>query len=145
MKLENIYGGSFEKIFKYHSFELLYIFFQSVSFAADGVIVKVQKSVLGDVFSVTEYTGLVQPIQIVEIKPEVSAKINKVNFHEGSFVKEGQLLFTLDSSQFSATTAARKADLFEGYEPSYKGLLFHKTTLLLCQLFTQMRIIYNET
>lgn len=90
---------------------LFYLIFESVSIAADGVIVKVQKATSGDISSTTEYTGLVQPVQTVKIQPEVSAKINKVNFSEGSFVKAGQTLFTLDSSQYNATVSLKKAEL----------------------------------
>ena len=80
-------------------------------FAAQGVFVRVEKATAGDISQALEYTGQVQPLQVVEIRPEVSAKITKVYFDEGAYVNAGQLLFTLDSSQYSATLASRKADL----------------------------------
>ena len=80
-------------------------------FAAQGVFVRVEKATAGDISQALEYTGQVQPLQVVEIRPEVSAKIAKIHFNEGAYVNAGQLLFTLDSSQYSATLASRKADL----------------------------------
>ena len=81
------------------------------SFAANAVVVKVHKASYGDIPKIREYTGFVQAVQTVQIRPEISAKINKVHFQEGSFVKAGQTLFTLESSQFNATVALRKAEL----------------------------------
>ncbi|MBQ6772773.1 MAG: efflux RND transporter periplasmic adaptor subunit [Synergistaceae bacterium] len=102
-----------EKIFSAVTFLLLLLLLQTEtkSFAADGVIVKVSKAVYGDIHVKHEYTGFIQAVQSVQIKPEVSAKINKVHFKEGSYVKAGQTLFTLESSQFNATVALRKAEL----------------------------------
>jgi RND family efflux transporter MFP subunit len=58
-----------------------------------------------------EYIGTVEPIQAVSLKPRISGQIETVHFKEGSVVKEGDLLFTLDSAQHQATAALRKADL----------------------------------
>ncbi len=58
-----------------------------------------------------EYVGRVESIQTVDVRPQVAGEIAQVHFKEGSTVKAGQLLFTLDSQQFQATVALRKADL----------------------------------
>ena len=58
-----------------------------------------------------EYVGRVEPIQAVSLKPQVSGEIEKVHFKEGSMVKAGDLLFTLDGRQYRATVALRKAEL----------------------------------
>ncbi|MEG1642403.1 MAG: efflux RND transporter periplasmic adaptor subunit [Synergistaceae bacterium] len=58
-----------------------------------------------------EYVGKVIPIQTVELKPQVSGEIMKVNFKEGSIVKKGQVLFQIDSRQYYATVSLRKAEL----------------------------------
>lgn len=57
------------------------------------------------------YIGKVEAIQSVSVKPQVSGEIVKVNFKEGSFVKEGQLLFTIDDRQYKATADLRTAEL----------------------------------
>ena len=58
-----------------------------------------------------EYIGIVEPIQVVQLKPRVTGQIESVHFKEGSVVREGDLLFTVDSAQYAATVALRKADL----------------------------------
>ena len=58
-----------------------------------------------------EHIGRVEPIQTVFVKPRVSGQIETVNFKEGSMVKAGDLLFTLDSEQLQATAQIRRADL----------------------------------
>lgn len=58
-----------------------------------------------------EYIGHAEAFRTVEIHPELSAKIAKVHFTEGSFVKEGAVLFTLNSSQFQAQVQLGKAKL----------------------------------
>ncbi len=58
-----------------------------------------------------EYVGRVEPIRTVSLKPQISGEIEKVSFREGSLVKAGQLLFTLDDRQYRATVALRKAEL----------------------------------
>lgn len=58
-----------------------------------------------------EYVGRVDPIQSVSLRPQVSGEIAQVHFKDGSTVKAGQLLFTIDNKQFIANVEARKADL----------------------------------
>lgn len=58
-----------------------------------------------------EYIGHVEAVQAVELRPQVSAVIEKVEFLEGSEVKEGQLLFSLDRKSFSAAAELRRAEL----------------------------------
>jgi RND family efflux transporter MFP subunit len=58
-----------------------------------------------------EYIGRVEPIQTVLLKPRISGQIDSVHFKEGSIVKEGDMLFTIDSATYQATVALRKADL----------------------------------
>lgn len=58
-----------------------------------------------------EYIGHAEAFRTVDIHPEVSAKITGVHFDEGSFVKEGAVLFTLNSSQFQAQVQLCKAKI----------------------------------
>ena len=43
-----------------------------------------------------EFTGRLQAVETVEIRPRVSGYIDKVAFTEGSQVKRGDLLFVID-------------------------------------------------
>ena len=62
-----------------------------------------------------EYVGRVEPIQAVSLKPQVSGEIEKIHFKEGSMVKAGDLLFTVDDRQYKATVALRKAELAKAW------------------------------
>ncbi|MGE4445250.1 MAG: efflux RND transporter periplasmic adaptor subunit [Synergistaceae bacterium] len=64
-----------------------------------------------DLSSSRSFIGKVEAIQTVSLKPQISGEIVKVNFKEGSLVKAGQTLFTIDSGQYQATADLRKAEL----------------------------------
>lgn len=53
----------------------------------------------------------VEAINAVNLQPEVSGTIEDVHFSEGSFVKQGDLLFTIEPSIYKATLDLRKAEL----------------------------------
>lgn len=72
-----------------------------------------------DLASAKDYIGRVEAIQIVEVKSKVTGEIVKVHFSEGSIVKEGDILFTLDKQQYQATVDLREADLAKA-EANYK-------------------------
>ena len=55
--------------------------------------------------------GHVIAIQSVKIVPRVSAFIEQVNFKEGSTVKVGQVLFTLQTAQYQAALQTAQANL----------------------------------
>ncbi|GHT01721.1 MexE family multidrug efflux RND transporter periplasmic adaptor subunit [Synergistales bacterium] len=58
-----------------------------------------------------DYIGRVEAVQTVQLKPQVAGQIAEVHFKEGSIVKAGQLLFSIDNRQYQATVDLRKADL----------------------------------
>ncbi len=58
-----------------------------------------------------EYVGRVEAVQYVSLKPRISGEIEQVHFKEGSMVKEGDPLFTIDDRQYKATVALRRAEL----------------------------------
>lgn len=58
-----------------------------------------------------EFIGKVEPIQIVELRPQITGEIEKVHFKEGAMVQEGDLLFTLNPVEYQATVALRQAEL----------------------------------
>lgn len=90
---------------------LLLTFLAQSSHAAQSVSVKVYKAQDGVIDSTKEYIATVEAIQRVTVKPELSAKISRVYFNEGSFVRAGSTLFTLDSTQYKANVDLRKAQL----------------------------------
>jgi RND family efflux transporter MFP subunit len=56
-----------------------------------------------------EYSGRFEAVARVELRPRVSGYVEEVNFKEGSEVKEGDLLFTLDKRPFEIAVEAAKA------------------------------------
>ncbi len=58
-----------------------------------------------------EYIASVEPMQEVILRPEVAGRIEQVHFVEGSVVKEGDVLFTIDSSAYQASANAAEAEM----------------------------------
>ncbi|HEY2151238.1 MAG TPA: efflux RND transporter periplasmic adaptor subunit [Vicinamibacterales bacterium] len=58
-----------------------------------------------------EFTGRLEPVQSVGVKPRVSGLISKVMFEEGSIVQQGQLLFQLDDRPYVAQVERLRAEL----------------------------------
>src|SRR3546814_1774516 len=56
-----------------------------------------------------EFTGRLEAPESVEIRPRVSGFIDKVEFHEGSLVKKGDLLFQIDPRPFQAEVTRLEA------------------------------------
>jgi multidrug efflux system membrane fusion protein len=58
-----------------------------------------------------EYSGRFEAVARVELRPRVSGYIDQVNFKEGSTVKQGDLLFTLDKRPFEIAVEAAQAEV----------------------------------
>src|ERR1700730_6388961 len=58
-----------------------------------------------------EFTGRLQAVESVEIRPRVSGYIDKVAFTEGSLVKQGDLLFVIDPRPYKADYDRAAADV----------------------------------
>ena len=56
-----------------------------------------------------EFSGRVQAIERVEIRPRVAGEIVAVHFEEGQLVKQGDALFTIDPLPFQAELARAQA------------------------------------
>ena len=58
-----------------------------------------------------EFTGRLEAVDAVQIRPRVSGYIRRVTFNEGNGVKKGQLLFEIDPRPYRADLARAEADL----------------------------------
>jgi RND family efflux transporter MFP subunit len=58
-----------------------------------------------------EFTGRLQAVETVEIRPRVTGYIDKVAFTEGSMVKRGTLLFIIDPRPYQAEYDRAAADV----------------------------------
>ncbi|HEX7437967.1 MAG TPA: efflux RND transporter periplasmic adaptor subunit [Caldimonas sp.] len=64
-----------------------------------------------DVDVVLEATGTVTALNSVDVRPQISSVITQVHIREGQFVKQGQLLFTLDPRNDEVNVTKAKAQL----------------------------------
>src|SRR6266850_6359953 len=73
--------------------------------------VDVAKPIVREITEWDEYTGRLEAIDTVEVRPRVSGYLESVHFKEGQIVEKGDLLFVIDPRPFRAVLAAAAADL----------------------------------
>src|SRR5688572_1557018 len=64
-----------------------------------------------DITEWDEFTGRLEPVQSVAVRPRVSGLISRVSFEEGSLVRQGQVLFEIDARPFQAQVDRLRAEL----------------------------------
>jgi RND family efflux transporter MFP subunit len=57
-----------------------------------------------------EFTGRIEPVDSVEVRPRVSGYIQEVRFKSGQLVKRGEVLFVIDPRWHQATFDQRQAE-----------------------------------
>jgi multidrug efflux pump subunit AcrA (membrane-fusion protein) len=75
------------------------------------VNVKTVKVSLGSISSEVEYASKLAPNQEISIASKISGKVNAVNVKVGDKVTQGQVLFTLDSSELKAQLDQQQANV----------------------------------
>ncbi|MBK8284460.1 MAG: efflux RND transporter periplasmic adaptor subunit [Ahniella sp.] len=58
-----------------------------------------------------EYSGRIEAVDSVELRPRVTGYLAGVHFREGGTVAKGALLFTIDDREYRAAAAAAEADI----------------------------------
>ncbi|MFK3845169.1 efflux RND transporter periplasmic adaptor subunit [Stenotrophomonas sp. NPDC078853] len=58
-----------------------------------------------------EFSGRVEAVENVDLRPRVSGYINKVNYIEGQEVKKGDVLFTIDARSYQAEYDRARAEV----------------------------------
>jgi len=58
-----------------------------------------------------EFTGRLEAVNAVEVRPRVSGYLQSVHFKEGAIVRQGELLFQIDPRPFQAEVDRLKGDL----------------------------------
>lgn len=81
------------------------------SMAAQTPYVLVQEVKAKDTTRVNNQIAHVEAINSVNLVPKVNGTIDNVLFEEGSFVKEGTVLFTIDSDSYKANVELKEAEL----------------------------------
>ena len=59
----------------------------------------------------SEYSGRLEAVDMVEIRPQVSGTIKEVRFEDGQVVKQGDVLFVIDTSSYEAAVQRAQADV----------------------------------
>jgi multidrug efflux system membrane fusion protein len=60
-----------------------------------------------------EFTGRLEAVHVVEVRPRISGFLQKVNFKEGALVRQGDVLFEIDPRPMQAEVDKLKGDLAE--------------------------------
>ncbi len=58
-----------------------------------------------------EFTGRIEAVESVEVRPRVTGYLERIHFTEGSEVKKGDLLFTIDPRPYQAELGRAEAEL----------------------------------
>jgi multidrug efflux system membrane fusion protein len=58
-----------------------------------------------------EFTGRLEPVDSVDIRPRVSGYITEIHFEEGAIIKKGDLLFVIDPRPYQADLDRASAEL----------------------------------
>lgn len=58
-----------------------------------------------------EFSGRIEAINTVELRPRVSGYLSEVHFREGTNVKRGQLLFSIDDREYRAAVDSARANV----------------------------------
>jgi len=81
------------------------------SSAPPAIAVAVARAVQQDVALWDEFSGRLEAVQRVDIRPRVAGAVQAVHFREGALVKKGDLLFTLDAAPFAAEVDRAQAQV----------------------------------
>ncbi|TCV96484.1 multidrug efflux system membrane fusion protein/multidrug efflux system membrane fusion protein [Luteibacter rhizovicinus] len=73
--------------------------------------VTVAQVLLRPVDDANAFTGRIQAVDTIQIRPRVGGYVDSVHFREGALVKKGQLLFTIDPRPFQAEANRLSANL----------------------------------
>ena len=64
-----------------------------------------------DLTAWNEFSGRLEAVERVDIRPRVAGLVEDVRFREGALVKKGDLLFTIDREPYAAEVARAEAEL----------------------------------
>ena len=75
------------------------------------VAVSVAEVVSRDVLDWDEFTGRIEAVDTIEIRPRVAGYLDAVHFREGALVEQGAPLFTIDPREYQAAVDSARANL----------------------------------
>jgi RND family efflux transporter MFP subunit len=81
-----------------------------------------------------EFTGRIEAVERVELRPRVSGYIESVAFREGAEVKKGDVLFVIDPRAYQATLKHARAELARAQSASRQAQSQHERAVKLLSL-----------
>jgi RND family efflux transporter MFP subunit len=81
-----------------------------------------------------EFTGRIEAVERVELRPRVSGYIESVAFREGAEVKKGDVLFVIDSRAYEATLKHARAELARAQSAARQAQSQHERAVKLLAL-----------
>ncbi|MEO0574291.1 MAG: efflux RND transporter periplasmic adaptor subunit [Pseudomonadota bacterium] len=73
--------------------------------------VGVAEVVVRNIIEWDEFSGRIQAVDTVEIRPRVTGYLTTVHFDEGALVQAGDLLFTIDQREYAAAVSLARANV----------------------------------
>ncbi|MEL6214515.1 MAG: efflux RND transporter periplasmic adaptor subunit [Pseudomonadota bacterium] len=73
--------------------------------------VAIAEVIARDVTDWDEFSGRIEAVETIEIRPRVTGYLTKVHFTEGALVEAGDLLFSIDDREYRAEATLTEADL----------------------------------
>ena len=77
--------------------------------------VTVAQTLVREVSDTNEFTGRLQAVDTVQLRPRVGGYIDTVHFSEGALVRKGQLLFQIDPRPYQAEVDRLQANLEQAH------------------------------
>jgi RND family efflux transporter MFP subunit len=93
-----------------------------------------------DITDWDEFTGRLEAVDAVQIRPRVSGYIRRVAFDEGNGVRKGQVLFEIDPRPYEAELARAEAEL----ERARTGAALAASEVTRAQRLVQVQAISRE-
>lgn len=87
-----------------------------------------------------EFTGRVEAVDTVEIRPRVAGYLDAVHFREGALVEQGDLLFTIDPREYRAAVDVARANL----ERTETRIVLAEQELARSEMLIEARAISRE-
>jgi multidrug efflux system membrane fusion protein len=88
-----------------------------------------------------DFSGRVEAVESVDLRPRVSGYIERVNYEEGQEVRKGDVLFTIDSRSYRAELARAQADLARTRSQAELG----RSEAARAQKLSELQAISTET
>ncbi len=87
-----------------------------------------------------EFTGRIEAVDTVEIRPRVAGYLDAVHFREGAMVEQGDLLFTIDPREYRAAVDVARANV----ERTETRIVLAEQELARSEMLIQARAISRE-